>query len=67
MITWTDASNNETGFRIFRMTETGQTQIATEPANAIAHSEPEGRCEGPPHGVASYNSAGQSAIVWQGN
>jgi hypothetical protein len=65
VILWTDASNNETGFRIFRKSETGQTQIATEPANAISHSEPEGDCNSAPYGVASYNSAGQSAIVWQ--
>ena len=67
IVTWTDISSNETGFRIFRQAETGQAQVAIEPANAISHSEPEGNCNGAPYGVAAYSSAGQSAIAWQSN
>ncbi len=69
VITWSDTSNNETGSDIYQRAETSQIQISrgSEPANATAHSESIGARNRPPHGAASFNSAGESAIVWQTN
>ncbi|MBN1919602.1 MAG: fibronectin type III domain-containing protein [Anaerolineae bacterium] len=63
-LTWTDASNNETGFKIERSANgaNGWVEIATVGANVTVYSNTELTCGTPYYyRVRSYNTAGNSA------